>query len=116
MKKNNSQLEELTIKLKRDYIKENLLEAYKNILNGSDIKAIIKGHKKVIDSMVLKGKNKNKYKTLKYLEQYRDTYNKDLALANLTNALNNKSLFRYFLSDEEKIEKRWKDKGSGRTL
>ena len=99
MKKKKTQLEEYYNKAKRDFIKEDLLESYKSILRGDDIKIIIRLHKKTIDKMVLKGKNKNKYKTLVLLEHYRNTKNKTLALIHLTNTLNNKSLFRSFLTD-----------------
>ena len=99
MKKKKTQLEEYYNKAKRDFIKEDLLESYKSILRGDDIKIIIRLHKKTIDKMLLKGKNKNKYKTLVLLEHYRNTKNKTLALIHLTNTLNNKSLFRSFLTD-----------------
>ena len=42
--------------------------------------------------MELKGKNKNKYKTIKLLVHYKNTKNKEAALTNLMSALNNKGL------------------------
>ena len=73
---------------KRIYIREHLLECYQKLCTGEDIDNLIKSHKKVIVSMELNGKNKNKYKTISYLNQYKNTTNKALAMAVLTNTLN----------------------------
>lgn len=77
---------------KRLYIREHLVNCYQKICKGEDINHIIKSHKRVITSMDLTGKNKNKYKTINYLEQYKNTKNKAAAMMVLNNTLNNIAL------------------------
>lgn len=90
MKYRNTQEYEFINKNKRDLIKEHLLECYQKICNGkndSNIDVLIRHHRKVITSMALNGKNKNKYKTIQYLEHYKNTKNKAVALNILTNTI-----------------------------
>ena len=118
MRSKNLQEAESYKRDQRDFINQDLLEAYNRLVAGNklatndkDIKQIIKGHAKTINRTNLVGKGK--YKTLILLEHYKNTQNKETALAILTGALNNKGLFDYFLSDVEKKEKRWAAKGRG---
>ena len=76
--------------IKRQHIREDLLLCYKKLQKEDDINGLIKRHKRLINSLELKGKNK-KYKTLTYLEHYRNTENKTTALMILTSTLNNMS-------------------------
>jgi hypothetical protein len=92
MNQKNTRMSEYYNKLKRDYIKENLIESYKRLVKGENINLIIRQHKKLINQMELNGKNKNKYKTINLLTHYKNTSDKTLALITLTNALNNKGL------------------------
>ena len=51
---------------KRQYIRDHLFECYQKICKGEnndvDVNVLIQHHRKVITSMELTGKNKNKYK------------------------------------------------------
>jgi len=94
----NTQTYEFINKNKRDYIKEHLLECYTKILTeynsssreNSSIESFIRSHKRLINIMDLNcyGKNKNKYKTLTYLQHYRNTKNKAIAISIFTNTMN----------------------------
>ena len=93
MKYYSTQFSEYVNKNKRIYIKAHLLECYHRLQNGENIHAIITSHKKIINSMELRGKNKNNFKTLTYLEHYKNTKNKVSANMILTNTLNNMNCF-----------------------
>ena len=76
--------------VKRQIIKDDFLACYKKLENKkSEINSVIKHHKRLINSLELLGKKK--YKTLTYLEDYRNTENKITALMLLTCTLNNMS-------------------------
>ena len=85
----NTQLRAYNIANKRLYVRENLLECYHKLCNGADIIFLIREHKKFIDRLQLISKNKSKYKTITYLERYKNTINKASAMMVLTNTLNN---------------------------
>lgn len=88
MKYRNTQMYEYDNKLKRDYIKEHLLKCYDKLYKGENVDGLIRVHRCVINEMELPGNNrKKKYKTLTYLEHYRNTEDKTLAMAVLTNTL-----------------------------
>jgi len=86
MKYRSTQNYEYINKIKRDIIKEHLVECYKKLCDKEDINVLIRQHKRFINLMELNG-NKNKYKTLSYLEHYRNTKNKSDAMVLLTNSL-----------------------------
>ena len=87
MKYINTQLREYINYNKRRYIREHLFDCYNKLCKGEDINNIIKWHKKVIISLELTGKNKNKYKTIRYFEHYKNTKNKIGAMMVLTNTI-----------------------------
>ena len=76
---------------KRQYIKDHLFDCYQKICKGENndtaVNVLIRHHRKVINSMELKGKNKNNYKTIQYLEHYKNTKNKVAALNILTTSI-----------------------------
>jgi hypothetical protein len=87
-----------TLELKRQLIREHLLESYTSILNLSkdnltnkNIGCIVNLHKKYVDKMNLYGRNK--YRTLRLLQEYQRTKNKSMAIMVLANSLNKLSLF-----------------------
>ena len=88
MRYSNMQQYEYNIKLKRIYIKEHLVECYDKICRGENINDLIRVHKRFINSMELNGNKINKYKTVGYLEHYRNSKNKLVAMMILTNTLN----------------------------
>lgn len=88
-----NRLYEYNNNFKKESINKNLLECYNRILKKDNMNTIIKHHKQFITNMDLTGKKENKYKTVRYLEQYKNTKNKEDALSVLTNTLINKSLF-----------------------
>lgn len=90
-----------------------LLTCYNKLLKEENINTLINNHKKLISKLGLSGKNKNKYKSLNILLQYKNTKNKSMAIMVLANTLNNLSLFDKFLSEEERNEKKWRYKGAG---
>ena len=92
MKIKNTQEKEYINDIKRQYIKEDLFACYKKIQkdNNININSLIKRHKRLINSLELIG-NKKKYKSLTYLEHYRNTKNKVAALMILTCTMNNMS-------------------------
>tara|TARA_B100001057_G_C22259417_1_gene722605 strand:- start:152 stop:436 length:285 start_codon:yes stop_codon:yes gene_type:complete len=93
MKYYSTQFSEYVNKNKRIYIKAHLLECYDKLQKGENIDAIIRSHKNIINSIELIGKNKNNFKTLTYLQHYRNTKNKVIANMVLTNTLNNMRCF-----------------------
>jgi hypothetical protein len=100
----------------RDTFQLDLLNIYKKIENDCDDKEVnvsIKQHRRLINKYNLGGKSN--FNTLFLLETYKNTKNRSLAKANLTNTLNNKGLFSYFLTSVEKKEKHWSNKGEGKT-
>lgn len=99
----DTRCKEYIIRCKHDQINQNLLDCYQHILEKQNIDGLIRSHKACIHRVGLIGKNK--YKTLRLLEHYKNTTNKSLALATLTNSLCNHGLFFMFLSEEER-EKR----------
>jgi hypothetical protein len=107
---------EYITRCQRDTIKQDLLHIYKQIERGNvdkEMKTLIKQHSRLINKYDLGGKHK--YDTILLLETYKNTKCKELALANLTNTLNNKGLFSYFLTEHEAKEKNWSEKGPGKT-
>ena len=90
LSRSNPQQYEYLLSCKSDMI-------YKHLLDCHDITFMIKDHKRLINQLQLDGKNK--YKTLSFLEQFRNTKNHKLALAILTNTLNNRGIFSKFLSN-----------------
>ena len=116
MKYNTNQEREYIREQHIDIINKNLLENYKKLINGENIKYLIKNHRKCIINMNLKKKYKNTYYTLSLLEHYQNTKNKSDALMHLTNAISNKVLFTKFLSEEEKKEMYWNRKGIGKYI
>jgi len=89
---------ERTNELKRQLIREHLLESYNSILNlgktqltDINISIIINLHKKYINKMNIYGKNK--YRTLRLLQQYQLAKNKAMAIMVLANSLNKLSIF-----------------------
>lgn len=91
------------IRCKHQQINQNLLDCYNRILEKQNINGLIRLHKTCIHRTNLLGKNK--YNTLKLLEHYKNTADKSLALATLTNALCNRGIFLMFLSDEGRSKK-----------
>ena len=88
-----------TIELKLQIIREHLLESYNSILNlgkteltDKNICIIINLHKKYIDKMNIYGRNK--YRTLRLLQQYQLAKNKSMAIMVLANSLNKLSVFQ----------------------
>jgi hypothetical protein len=88
-----------TIELKLQIIREHLLESYNSILNlgkteltDKNICIIINLHKKYIDKMNIYGRNK--YRTLRLLQQYQLAKNKSMAIMVLANTLNKLSVFQ----------------------
>jgi len=84
---------ESDIKFKRQLIRENLLNCF-NIIEKRhrqeqepEVNLLIKQHWKFINSLELKGKHKNIYKTLEHLKHYNNTKNKSLAFITLYNTL-----------------------------
>ena len=112
----DSQAKEYLSKCIRDNIKLDLLNIYKNIQREQGDKYIatyIKQHRRLINKYNLGGKHR--FDTLIILETYKNTKNRELAFAILTNTLNNRGLFSYFLDDAEAKEKKWNAKGKGHT-
>jgi len=86
------------LEFKRQLIRNHLLKSYNSILNLSkinltdnNIESIINVHKKYINKTNIYGKNK--YTTLRLLEQYKRSKNKSMGMMILTNSLNKLSLF-----------------------
>ena len=99
---------------KSDMIDKHLLESYNEIADGcriTDVDARIRAHRRLIHQLNMGGKNK--YKTLGFLQQYRNTNNKALGHALLLSTLNNRGLFSKFLSDKERKAAHWSAKGPG---
>lgn len=96
---------------KKEYIDRDLLECYNRIVENQNVSTIVRSHKACIHRTNLLGKNK--YKTLRLLEHYKNSKNKRVALANLTSSLNNRGLFSMFLSDGERKNSQWNAKGTG---
>jgi len=90
----DSQNYEYINKHKRDNIKDDLFECYKKLCKGENVNKLIRSHKRFIIGMELNGKNKNKYKTVSYLEHYSNTKNKVGAMIVLTNTINGISYLR----------------------
>ena len=100
LSRSNPQQYEYLLSCKSDMIYKHLLDCHNQIYDGcrpQDITFMIKGHKRLVNQLQLDGKNK--YKTLGYLEQFRNTKNHKLALSILTNTLNNRGIFSKFLSN-----------------
>ena len=76
---------------KCDQINQHLLDCYQRIIEKQNINGLIRSHKACIHRAGLIGKNK--YKTLILLKHYKNTSDKSLALATLTNTLCNRGLF-----------------------
>ena len=88
----NNQIKEHYEKVRREKIKENLLDCLKDINDKININTVIKKHKKYIETQNLLGKSK--YKTLELLIHYKNTNNKQIAINNLICAMVNLKLFR----------------------
>ena len=87
MKYYSTQSREYDNRINRRYIKEHLFDCYQKLCMGEDINYLMSCHKKEIILTGINGKNKNKYKTLSYLEQYKNTRNKTDAMTILTNTV-----------------------------
>ncbi len=112
----HSQTAEYNYQCQRDIIKQDFLNIYKQIERGNmdkEVSTLIKQHRRLINKYNLGGKHR--YENIVLLETYKNTKNRALAFANLTNTLNNRGLFSYFLTDAEKKEKHWNNKGVGKT-
>lgn len=92
MKYINTREREYNNKNKRDAIYHNLRNSYDRIVNKESIDLIIRDHKRLINSLDIKGKPKNKFKTLILLEVYKNTKDKAHALICFSNYLNNLKL------------------------
>ena len=110
----NTQQKEWIIQNKHKLIYRHLLDCYYRLLNKESISTIIKSHSSFISKLQLPGHYKN-YKTLALLVHYKNTLNKSNAMTTLVNSLNNKNIFTMFLTEEEKKEKHWRNKGLGKT-
>ncbi len=75
-----------------DQINQHLLDCYQCILEKQNIDGLIRSHKTCIHNAGLM--SKNRYKTLILLKHYKNTSDKSLALATLTNTLCNRGLFK----------------------
>tara|TARA_Y100001980_G_C14327682_1_gene146152 strand:- start:156 stop:446 length:291 start_codon:yes stop_codon:yes gene_type:complete len=76
-------------KFKRDMIKKDLFECFLKLEKEATVIPLIKQHKKLINSLELKGKKKNKYKTLQYLIDYKNSKDKVHLLSCFFNMFNN---------------------------
>ena len=83
---------EYYIKNKREAIFKHLHDCYHRIENKDSIDVIIRDHKRLINSLEIKGKNKSKFKTLSQLIVYKNSKDKSYAFSCLTNYLNNLKL------------------------
>ena len=94
MKKKYNYFYEEDNKVKRQLIKEDLLECFQKIIKGEKIENIIKKHKKYINNLNLLGKKQ--YKSLGILEFYKNSYEKqpNQAYTNLLCYLNNNNLLK----------------------
>ncbi len=76
---------------KKEIINRNLLDCYNRLLEKQDPASVIRSHRACINNMNIQGKNK--YNTVRFLEQYKNTDDKTLALSVLTNTLSNRCIF-----------------------
>ena len=76
-------------KLKRDFIKKDLFDCFLKLEKEANVVPLIKQHKRLINSLELKGKQKNKYKTLQYLIDYKNSKDKVHVLSCFFNMFNN---------------------------
>ena len=76
-------------KFKRDLIKKDLFDSFLKLEKEANIEQIIKQHKRLINSLELNGKQKNKYKTLQYLIDYKNSKDKVHVLTCFFNMFNN---------------------------
>lgn len=79
-------------KNKRLVIYNHLLDCYERILKKQSIDLIIRDHKRLILNLDIKGKHKNKFKTLLQLTVYKNSKDKTHALSCFLNYLNNLKL------------------------
>ena len=79
-------------KNKKEAIFKHLQDCYHRIENRESIDLIIKDHKRLINSLEIKGKNKSKYKTLIQLQVYKNSKDKSHAFSCFSNYLNNLKL------------------------
>ena len=89
MKYLNSRVNENLQMYKRELIYKDLYESYQKIEKKENIDNIIEHHKKFINNLEIKGKNKSKFKTLLQLIVYKNSKDKLHAFSCLTNYLNN---------------------------
>lgn len=94
MKKKYNYFYEDDNKIKRELIKDDLVECFEKIINGEKIENVIKNHKKYINNLKLSGKKQ--YKSLGILEFYKNSYEKQpyKAYMNLLCYLNNNNLLK----------------------
>jgi hypothetical protein len=107
----DNQKREYFLSQKKELIDRDLLDCYNRLMEKQNPESVIRSHKLCINRMDIHGRNK--YKTLRLLEHYRNTEDKSIALSVLTSSLNSLGIFSMFSSDEERKNRRWTEKGLG---
>lgn len=92
MKYVDTRLRESLNSNKREAIYNHLRECYYRIEEKDSIDLIIRDHKRLINSLDVKGHSKNKFKTLLQLNAYKNSKDKIHALTCFSNYLNHLKL------------------------